>query len=535
MIHRLQDLTSNTLHADLCIVGSGAAGLAIAREFLGTRWCVLVLESGESRRTGHADELNNAQCGHLPHTGAVDGRARIFGGATTAWGGQLIPLRQSEIAKRDWIPHSGWPLSLSDLAPYYRRAERLLGVEEQPYDDRVWDHLRTGAPGFDSDTVLCRFSQWAPLTRRNLAVNLRGELNRSTNVSVLLGATVVKIVTAAHGASVRHLELRTSDGRPATACAREFVLCTGGIEAPRILLASEAANQSGTVGRFFQDHVSYVAAEIAPSARKRIRHYFEPRYRGKSMLTCKVEPTDDAQRRLTLLNVMAHVKFDIPSALGLLEVKQMLKAIQQGQAPVPSAQALLAMARGSWELSRLAFGRLARSRRSAPSRGTMYLLVDVEQAPNPDSRIRLAKECDRFGMPRAVVDWRLTGQEYATIERFTALLAPQWQRAGLGELRLGGPPDFGLASGLSAARDIFHHMGTTRMSEHPSQGVVRTDLRCHDVDNLYIAGSSVFPTGGIANPTFTILALALRLGDHLNERLGKQRISALAPCALVTS
>jgi choline dehydrogenase-like flavoprotein len=532
VISRLQDLAGTPAPADLCIVGSGAAGLAIAREFLGTRWRVLVLESGDWQKSAQADDLNTALCGGLAHTGAVEGRARVFGGGTTAWGGQLLPLRQSETARRDWVAHSGWPLAPGDLAPYYRRAERLLGIEESLYDGTVWEQLRTGAPDFDPESVLFRFSQWAPLMRRNLAVNLRAELSKSANVSVLLGGTVARLVMDSNGASVRHLDVRDVDGRQASVSARHFILCTGGIETPRILLASNAANESGNVGRYFQDHISYTAAQIEPSARARIRHFFEPRYRGQSMLTCKIEPTDHVQREHKLLNVMAHVKFDIPSALGLFEVKQMLKAIQQGKAPVPSAHALLAMARGSWELSRLAFGRIALARRSAPTRGAMYLLVDVEQAPNPQSRIRLARECDRFGVPRALVDWRLGGQEYETIERFTALLAPQWRRAGLGELRLGGPPDFTLASGLSSARDIYHHMGATRMSEDPAHGVVRPDLRCHTVHNLHIAGSSVFPTGGIANPTFTILALAIRLGDRLKERLMQPHAGALAASPL---
>ncbi len=530
MIYRLHELPSHTLQADLCIVGSGAAGLAIAQAFFNTRWRVLILESGDSQRTDQADELNIALCGHLPHSGALEGRARVFGGTTTAWGGQLIPLRSSEVAERDWVPFSGWPVSLAELDPYYRRAESLLGVEGPPYDPSTWEHLRIGAPNFDAQSVVCRFSQWAPLTRRNLALHLRGALSKSKNVDLLLGATVVKIVTDSKRASVRHLDLRTPDGRPVTVTARKYVLCAGGIETPRVLLASDVANRSGNVGRYFQDHISYVAGEISPSTRNRVRHYFEPRYRGKSMYTCKIEPSDDSQRRLKLLNVMAHVKFDIPEALGLLEVKQMLQSIQQGNAPIPSAHALLALARGSWEISRLAFARVAHSRRGAPSRGTMFLLVDVEQAPNPDSRILLAEECDRFGMPRAVVDWRLTGQEFETIERYTALVTAQWARAGLGEVRLADAPNFGLRTGLSAARDIFHHMGTTRMSENPSLGVVRSDLRCHDVDNLYIAGSSVFPTGGIANPTFTILALALRLSERLKEKLGVP-----APAVLVTS
>jgi choline dehydrogenase-like flavoprotein len=181
----------------------------------------------------------------------------------------------------------------------------------------------------------------------------------------------------------------------------------------------------------------------------------------------------------------------------------------------------LAIARGGVDLARLIFARTVLRRRAAPSRGRLWLLIDVEQAPNADSRISLADETDRAGMPKAVVDWRLTGQELETMRTFGGLLAAEWARAGLGTVALMGEPDYLRRDVLGAAHDIYHHMGTTRMSDSARDGVVDCNLRCHDIDNLYVVSSSVFPVGGIANPTFTILALAVRLADHLKCELAR--------------
>lgn len=519
MILRLDDRPADLpLEADLCVIGAGAAGLALASEFQQTRWRVLVLESGEARRTEAADDMNRTLVDGLPHRGGTEGRARVFGGATTAWGGQIIPLRSSETDAREWVPGSGWPLTAAELDAYYRRVERLLGMDGPPYDDSAWARIGVAPPGFDPTQLRTRFSQWAPLTRRNFAVLLRRMLSRSTNVDVVLGATVTGFDTRPDRNWVEAVRVRASSGRQYEVRARHFALCTGGIETPRLLLAAGLANSSGTLGRFFQDHVSYVAAELDPTARNLIRRIFEPRYRGRAMFTAKIEPTDTALRELRLLNCMAHVKFDIPEALGLLEVRQMMRAIQRGQMPVPSLHALGALTRGSMELTRLALGRMARRRR-APSRGAMYLMIDVEQAPNADSCITLSDERDATGLPRARVQWRLTGQEWDTVQRFLPMVREQWQRAGLGAMQLSGPPDFNRIDGPAAARDIFHHMGTARMSALPGGGVVNTQLRCHDIDNLHIAGSAVFPAGGIANPTFTILALTMRLADQIKQRL----------------
>jgi len=533
MIRTLAEVpTTQPLAADICIIGAGAAGLALASEFANTHYRVVVLESGTASRSGDSDELNETIVAGVPHSGSTEGRARTLGGATTLWGGQVLPLRESETRSRPWVPHSGWPFGPATLEPYYRRVEPLLGTPGPPYGDEAWGLLGVPAPALDRDRYLYRFSQWAPLTRRNMALALRTELKSSRNVDVLLGATVVNVVPARDGGHVAHVDIVAAGGKPRQVRARAYVVCCGGIETPRLLLASGGrrgiANRSGLVGRFFQDHISCIAGVISEQSRSAVRRYFEPRYRGGAMYTCKIEPTDRALTEHGLLNVMAHVKFEIPEALGLLELKRMLNDVQRGRLPIPSLRSAIAMTRGAAEFARLAFARAALSRRAAPTRGRLLLMVDVEQAPNPDSRIRLADETDRLGMPKAVVDWRLSGLETRTITQFTAMLARDWERAGLGTVEVVREVDFAACDVLGAARDIYHHMGATRLSESPRDGVVDVNLRSHEVDNLYVASGSVFPTGGIANPTFTILALALRLADRLKVVLARDNESASA-------
>ena len=505
---------------DLCIVGAGAAGLALAAEFLDTSRRVLVLESGTEVPDAYSDELNSLESVGVPHDGWRDGRVRAFGGTTRAWGGQLVPMRASELAARPWVPHSGWPLDLEDLQPYYRRVEQFLRVEGPPYDAAVWARLGMAAPAFPADELCVRFSQWAALGRRNFALLWRKQLRKSTNVTVLLDATAFAVRCGLDGAHCDSIEIRSSRGLSGAVRAKSFVLANGGIETARLLLASARqappiANSSGLVGRCFQDHISYIAGELVPASRKTIQHLFDPRYIGSTMYSVKLEPPDETMRARGWLNAMAHLAFEIPDALGWMEIRRLLRSAQAGRLELPNPREAWEMMRAGSELLRLILARTWAKRRRSPDSGAIRLLVDTEQAPNPDSRITLLDAVDSVGMPRARLDWRITDLEYQTLREFSRYVAGQFEKLGWGRVRLAGPPDFSLRNELGAARDIFHHMGTARMSLDPREGVTRPDLRCHDVDNLYITGPAVFSTGGIANPTFTALALTLRLADHL--------------------
>jgi choline dehydrogenase-like flavoprotein len=509
---------------DLCIVGAGAAGLALAAEFMNGPGQVLVLESGLREPDAHGDDLNVLENVGLRHDGWRDGRVRSFGGTTRAWGGQLIPLRASELESRPWIPNSGWPLRLEELEPYYRRTEQLLRIEGPPYDEAAWHRLGLMPPGFDPREFRIRFSQWAALGRRNFAVLWRRELERSNNVSVLIDATAVAVRCTPGGDHCETLEVRSRAGRLANIRARSFVIACGGIETARLLLASttsnsgSVANGSGLVGRFFQDHISYIAGEVEPASRRFVQRLFDPRYVGATMYSVKIEPTDAVMRREEWLNVMGHIAFQIPDALGWMELRRILRSLQAGRLELPSLHECVAMLRGSVELTRLVLTRYLARRRRSPGSGAIRLLVDSEQAPGCDSRVLLDTRVDSFGMARARLDWRVGEVERRTLTGFARRIAAEFERLGLGKIQLAGAPDFDLRDAPGAARDIFHHMGTARMSATPRTGVTRPDLRCHDVDNLFVAGAAVFPTGGIANPTFTALALSLRLADHLKSK-----------------
>jgi choline dehydrogenase-like flavoprotein len=511
---------------DLCIVGAGAAGLALAAEFLDSPWRVIVLESGLYEPDAQGDDLNTLENVGLPHDGWREGRIRSLGGTTRAWGGQLVPMRAHELESRPWIPGSGWPVKLEELEPYYRRTERLLGVEGPPYDEAAWPRLGVVPPAFDPAQFRIRFSQWAALGRRNFAVLWRRALQRSVNVTVLLGATTVAVECAAGGNHCEAMKVRSRSGREASVRARSFVIACGGIETARLLLASPGsngngvANSSGLVGRFFQDHLSYVAGEVEPASRRALQNLFDPRYVGSTMYSVKIEPTDAAMRREGWLNAMGHIAFQIPDALGWMEFRRILRSLQAGRLELPSRDEAIALLRGSVELTRLVLTRYLARRRRSPGAGSIRLLVDSEQAPNSDSRVLLDTRVDALGMRRARLDWRVTDLERKTLTGFAMRIATEFTRLGLGTIRLASGPDFERRDTLGAARDIFHHMGTTRMSDTPREGVTRPDLRCHDIENLFVAGAAVFPAGGIANPTFTALALTLRLADHLKATRG---------------
>ena len=506
---------------DLCIIGAGAAGLALAAEFMKGPGRVLVVESGRREPDAYDEDLNQLECVGLRHDGWREGRVRSLGGTTRAWGGQLVPLRASELESRSWVPNSGWPLKLEELEPYYRRAERLLQVEGPPYDEAVWQRLSITPPAFDPHDLRIRFSQWAALGRRNFAVLLRRDLEQSSNVSVLIDATAVSLHCTPGGERCETLEIRSRGGRSASVRAHQFAIACGAIETARLLLASRTstggsvANSSGLVGRFFQDHISYIAGQLHPKSRRVVQHVFDPRYIGATMYSLKLEPTDAAMQREGWLNAMGHIAFQIPDALGWMELRRILRSLQAGRLSVPSRDECIAMLRGSVELTRLVLTRYLARRRRSPAAGGIRLLIDSEQAPSSDSRVLLDTRTDAMGVARARLDWRIGELERRTLTGFARRIAIEFERLGLGKVQLANDPDFDLRDTPSAARDIFHHMGTARMSAIPRTGVTGSDLRCHDVDNLFVAGAAVFPTGGIANPTFTALALSLRLADRL--------------------
>jgi choline dehydrogenase-like flavoprotein len=512
--------------ADICIVGAGAAGITLAREFIGTRFSVLMLEGGGLEAEAETQKLYESEVAGLPHTGVREGRARVFGGTTTLWGGQALRLDDFDLQKRSWVPHSGWPISRAELEPFYDRADRVLHLGPRISYQDLCAAFGLQPPGFDPASVYMECSQWSP--KPNFGATYRQELKDAPNISVLLHANVTSIVSHPSAAAVERIEFRTLSGKQGTAKARIYVICCGGIETARLLLASDRVEPQGLgnkhdlVGRFFQDHIHIRLGDLLANKRKSLQDYFESFYRNGLKYFPLVALSPQVQTEKHLLSVHGSAMFDDAPNSGIVALKQLFRIFKRGTKGSPGElrsylrDALLSPG----DFSRLGFRFYFKKRSGTPSRGTVYIGAQAEIAPNPDSRITLTNSQDRLGMRKLKLDWRIGELERRTLHEYIRTIAREFERLGLGSFDLKQAAFLDDAvSWVRMVHDSAHHMGTTRMHESPEQGVVDPNCRVHGVDNLYIGSSAVFPTSARSNPTLTILALCLRMADRLRAVL----------------
>ena len=512
--------------ADVCIVGCGAAGITMAREFFGTRLDVLVLEAGGLEADVDSQKLYDSEEIGLPHTSIHDGRARVFGGTTTLWGGQALRFESFDLQKRTWVPYSGWPISLEELEPYYARAEGVLQLGPRVSYQSLCEGFRVAPPAFDPARLYVECSQWSP--KPNFGTTYRQELKSAPNIRVLLHANVTSIVTNNSASAVGEIEFRTLEGKRGTAKARVYAICCGGIETARLLLASDRTephgigNKHDVVGRFFQEHIHARLGELQTNQRAHLQNCFESYYRNGLKYFPVITLSQRVQAEKQLLSIHGAAIFDDAPNSGILAVKHLFTILVRGTTPRSGElRRLLGDALASpGDLCRLAYRFCIEKRSGTPKQGPIYVGTQLENAPNPDSRITLSEARDRLGMRKTKLDWRVGELERRTLREYIRAVASEFERLGLGSFDLTQVAflDDGV-SWSQTTHDSAHHMGTTRMHESPRLGVVDPDCRVHGVDNLYIGSSSVFPTGARSNPTLTILALCLRMSDRFKRLL----------------
>lgn len=528
-----------TLEFDICICGGGAAGLALARDLIGAGLRTVVLESGGFHRERRVQDLyagRNVSRIYEDEGGSFrdylrSTRSHYLGGSSNCWGGWCRPFDALDFAARPWVPHSGWPLGLQQLMPYYQRAQKVLKLGPFAYDAAYWQQAiaagRFQEFPFDPQRVTTEISQFSPPVR--FGRDYRDELARATDVTVILHATAVDLELDTAARRVSRVQVRHLDGPAFGVRAREVVLAAGGVENARLLLASNRqqpeglGNQHDLVGRYFMEH------GIVPS--------------GPVVFKRPIAGMDayDATHffrnvRLSAAGVSAAAHFAIPEPVqrehGLLNSRTYFGSVFEGDgtATVESLQNFYRWAsrlyrhrtpaladigqclRHPYDTGRAIVARVTR----ASGFVTGYRMEHVvEPCPNPDSRVTLDVATDGLGMRRAVLDWRPTDLQRHTIDVVRRLIGAELRRTGLGDVDEWEPP---APSWMARMQWCWHHMGTTRMHQDPRQGVVDPDCRVHGINNLFVAGSSVFPTAGPDAPTLTIVALALRLGEHLRRR-----------------
>lgn len=529
----LRDLElENPLEADLCIIGSGPAGLSIAQEFVNTSTKVLILESGGKTEEADTQTLYDIESLGVPRVMEQrEVRNRILGGSSHTWYGRCAPLEPIDYEVRDWVPHSGWPITHKDLAEYELRATTILGLGATDYGEAMRDRFHISAKQALNPALLRdQFWQYSKVSNADRRVPRFGQHRlpqNAPNIDILLHANVTHLLTNEAGTRVEIAEASTLAGQQVEVKAKCFVLCCGGIENSRLLLASNRqrscglGNENDLVGRFLMDHPGTIIGEFA-SLRDvyQVNQYFGDRWyyneRGKHVYDHGIALSPKIQAQEGLLNCAAFLQPIEDQGDPWKAIKKIRNDLKEKT--VNPATLISELATTLTHPRRLIKGlnRQLNEKRPPVQAACLYCLV--EQQPNPNSRVTLSDTKDSLGMPISQINWQISQQEVETVERLGELIAAEFDRLGLPKPIL-HKHNHELEHLRLKFRDRAHPTGTTRMSMTPETGVVDPNCKLHTVDGLYVAGTSVFPTSSHVNPTLDIIALAIRLADHLKTIL----------------
>lgn len=505
---------------DVCVVGAGPAGLLLARCLNAAGARVTLVERGPLSKTlSPLPEEVHFEEGR--YRGALDGRRFGLGGTSSVWGGQLIPMQPEDFTTCLDGQREPWPIKFEDLRDHYLKAWLALGLEESQHADcfACGERDMPALPGF-----VPRNSFAIAVKRRNFAHLWGAEMSASGNVDIVHGTLATAFESEGVGAERRIASVAVADasGHVRTIRAENFVVAAGALESTRLLLELQESMPKvphALLGIGLQDHLSVRIASIAVRDRAAFNSAWSPWLRRGGIGFRRLEATTALQEELGVPSSFLHITYgsatSFPAALHDLAQK-----IQAGD-PIQAGKAALRLSRYAGGAASLGLAYLVRRRIEWPADTPMTLLLDVEQLPDPRNRLSLGPRSSPGRRRPLAISWAVRDADAAAIQKFARRVFDQWQSEPSGNGVTITP--LSLDDILASLRrntstfDVFHPIGTTRMSASSQDGVVDRDCRVYGYRNLYVASTSVFPRAGAANPTYTLLALAVRMAEHLGR------------------
>jgi choline dehydrogenase-like flavoprotein len=551
MIRNIHEFsTNNTPLYDICIIGTGPAGIVLCAELAKTDLRICVLESGGLKKNSHSDKLRRVISEGMRIK--EFSRERVVGGASTTWAGLAAPLDPIDMSERPFLKVPGWPISYHELEPYWVVASERYRFPKH----KIFENFSNLREGGDLKPVLENFDEKifiAPAKPQRFAKENQAIFDQE-NIDLWYNATVIRLESAKHGNGlcVADAAVIISDTQEQyTIRARVFVLATGGIENARLLLASDGlGNEHDQVGRYFMNHPKNNYGIIKLKSPVYNVPYFFGCLKDGFAGFAGLHLSENVQKKFNVLN--SYIRFDpiypwsnnegviaviflfkktLSVVLDLWKKSNSKKIIalrdysetgddsplqNRGKTFKNRMKLAFAVIVNMPLILRYAYARVLSSRPPAIKR--IHIRNFMEMEPNPDNRVILSNEKDINGQYVPIVHCEASPLDRRSLIELHRLFAQEIIKNDLGILE-------GVLENehhWPVKGDASHHMGTTRMGKDPETSVVNENLRVHGTENVYCAGSSVFPTSGCANPTFTLCALSIRLAEHLKNSLVNQ-------------
>ncbi|MDI3271755.1 GMC family oxidoreductase [Pseudomonas sp. AL03] len=468
-------------HYDVCIIGGGPAGITLALRLAGNGRRVVLVEGGGHEYSPASQNLYKVSSSGL-EVYAEETRLRFLGGTSNHWAGRCRPFEPSDFTVGPPVRLPGWPIAYSEMERNLPAAMDI--VDLPPLSGFKAINATLDGVEFEADRFLL-----SPPTR--FAQKYAKELNETEGLDVFINCNCVDLEFDSKTGSIATVVVSDYELHRERVTAKQFILATGAIENARQLLNSESlaaggiVSKDGYAGRCFMEHLNVDLGTfiLKDGQGTDARQYF----------------TTDAfvmEHRSGKGNVTASLVAEVKSYGRMAAIKSFFENLV---CEVGAAHKIEFIAKFN-----------------CPGDGVLGTLI--EQFPNPNSRLSLLDERDALGMRKVNVHWELSPEDRNTIKSIGLEVAKCFADTGLGFVKLEEcvyDVDLRLKVNPHA-----HHMGTTRMSTSPEFGVVDENCKVFGVENLYVAGSSVFATGGACNPTMPLLQLALRLADYLNHQMG---------------